>query len=375
MKPERTQKTRATLLANPAILNAMNITEKILSHTSVWEKLKSEQSPIVLYGTGNGADTVLDIFESLDIQASAVCASDGFVRKRTFRGFEVMSISDVLKKFSNPLFCLSFASSIADVMENIVSLSKNRRLLVPVVPVFGKEIIDRDFILKNEDKINLAYSLLADEKSKEIFENILTFEFTGELSYLLKTETTREEALCDLLKLTDKENYADLGAYRGDTVEELKSLCGGYEKAYAFEPDKKTFLKLSENTKGFENLSLFPYALWNKNTTLIFSGGGGRQSSLSEEGYEVDAVALDNILGDKKITYIKADVEGAEKEALEGMNRILKEQKPKLCISAYHRSSDIFELILQIHSINPDYKIHLRHHPYIPAWDTNLYII
>ena len=347
----------------------MNITERILKHTSVWEKLKHENRPIILYGTGNGADTVLDIFESLNIKASAVCASDGFVRKRIFRGFEVISISDAKEKFENPLFCLSFASSIPEVMENIKALNP----LVPVVPVFGKDFVDRDFIIGNCEKIDYAYSLLADEKSKEVFENILTFEFTGELHYLLRTETTREEALCQLLKLSDKEHYADLGAYRGDTLEELIDLCRGFEKAYAFEPDKKTFIKLKENTKDMKNLSLFPYALWSENTTLNFSGGGGRQSALSEEGYEVEAVALDSILKGKKLTYIKADVEGAEKEALEGMSRILKEQKPKLCISAYHRSADIFELILQIHIINPEYKISLRHHPYIPAWDTNLY--
>lgn len=349
----------------------MSITDRILNHTSVWEKLKNETSPIVLYGTGNGADTVLDTFKALDITASGVCASDGFVRKRTFRGFEVMSIDDAKEKFTNPIFCLSFASSIGEVMDNIKALNP----LVPVVPVFGKDIIDRDFLLNNKEKIDLAYSLLADEKSKGIFENILTFEFTGELSYLIKTETTREEALCDLLKLTDKEHYADLGAYRGDTVEELVNLCGGFEKAYAFEPDKKTFLKLKENTEALENLTLYPYALWNENTTLSFSGGGGRQSALSDSGYTVEAVALDSILADTKLTYIKADVEGVEKEALEGMSRILKEQKPKLCISVYHRSADIFELILKIHSINPDYKIHLRHHPYIPAWDTNVYCV
>lgn len=349
----------------------MSITEKISNHPSVWEKLQNESRPIVLYGTGNGADLVLDIFETLGITAQGVCASDGFVRKRTFRGFEVMSISDAMEKFGNPLFCLSFASSIDEVMDKIKALNP----LVPVVPVFGKDYINRAFLEKNKAEIDSAYNLLADEKSKEIFENILTFEFTGELSYLIKTETTRQEALVDLLGLTHKEHYADLGAYRGDTIEELIVLCGGFEKAYAFEPDKKTFTKLSENTKALENLTLYPYALWNENTTLTFSGGGGRQSTLSQTGYEVQAVALDNILGNTKLTYIKADVEGVEKEALEGMSRILKEQKPKLCISAYHKSSDIFRLILQINNINPDYKIHLRHHPYIPAWDTNLYCI
>lgn len=347
----------------------MSITEKILTHTSVWETLQNTNSPIVLYGTGNGADAVLDIFEKLNIKISAICASDGFVRKRTFRGFVVESISSAREKLVNPVFCLSFASSIPEVMDKIKALSP----IVPVVPVFGKDYIDRNFLSENKDKIDFAYSLLADSKSKDIFENILTFEFTGELSYLLKTESTRKEALVDLLNLTDKEHYADLGAYRGDTVDELKFLCGGFEKTYAFEPDKKTFAKLAENTAGYDNIELFPYALWKENTTLNFSGGGGRQSALCPEGYEVRAVALDSILSDKKLTYIKADVEGAEKEALEGMRKILAEQKPKLCISVYHRSADIFELIIAIHNINPDYKIHLRHHPYIPAWDTNIY--
>lgn len=349
----------------------MNITDKISEHSSVWEKLIIETRPIVLYGTGNGADMVLDIFGKLNIKVSGICASDGFVRKRTFRGFEVMGITEAEEKFNKPVFCLSFASSIPEVMDNI----KNLEPLVPVVPVFGNDCIDRGFIIENKDKINSAYALLADEKSKEVFENILTFEFTGELEYLLKTESTRKEALCDLLKLSDKEHYADLGAYRGDTLEELVNLCTGFERAYAFEPDKKTYAKLAENTKDMKNLTLFENALWSENTTLNFSGGGGRQSALSNEGYEVEAVALDSVLGDKKLTYIKADVEGAEKEALEGMQKILTEQKPKLCISAYHRSKDIFELILQINSINPNYKISLRHHPYIPAWDTNIYCV
>ncbi len=348
----------------------MNITEKILAHTSVWEKLRNSKSPVVLYGTGNGADIVLDIFEKLKINISAICASDGFVRKRTFRGFEVESITGVKERLTDPIFCLSFASSIPVVMDKIKELNP----LVPVVPVFGKGCIDRDFLVLNKEKIDAAYSLL-DEKSKAIFENILTFEFTGELSYLLETESSRKEALVDLLGLTDKEHYADLGAYRGDTVEELIELCGGFERIYAFEPDKKTFAKLCDNLKNLENISFYPNALWNTNTALNFSGGGGRQSAINKEGYEVEAVALDSVLGDKKVTYIKADVEGAEKEALEGMSRILKEQKPKLCISAYHRNADIFELILQIHHINPNYKIHLRHHPYIPAWDTNIYAL
>ena len=38
---------------------------------------------------------VFDEFEKLGVTVSAVVASDGFVRKRTFRGFEVKSISQL----------------------------------------------------------------------------------------------------------------------------------------------------------------------------------------------------------------------------------------------------------------------------------------
>ena len=60
---------------------------------SSWEFLKSTPLPIAVYGTGNGADRVFEEFEHLGITVSALVASDGFVRSRTFRGFEVKSIS------------------------------------------------------------------------------------------------------------------------------------------------------------------------------------------------------------------------------------------------------------------------------------------
>jgi hypothetical protein len=51
------------------------------------------------------------------------------------------------------------------------------------------------------------------------------------------------------------------------------------------------------------------------------------------------------------------------------------ENKPKLNIATYHKCEDIFTLPLLINELNPDYKIHLRHHPYIPAWDTLFYCV
>ena len=70
----------------------------------------------------------------------------------------------------------------------------------------------------------------------------------------------------------------------------------------------------------------------------------------------------------------KANV-SADFETILGMKNTLENFKPKLNFSAYHRFEDIFRLAILIKEINPEYKIYLRHHPYIPAWDTNLYCI
>ena len=68
---------------------------------SVWEKLQKTEDPIIMYGTGNGADKVVDIFEKLDIKLSGITASSGFVRERFFRGFSVKPLEFFEKQYNN----------------------------------------------------------------------------------------------------------------------------------------------------------------------------------------------------------------------------------------------------------------------------------
>ena len=55
-------------------------------HETLWQYLKKQTRPIVLYGMGNGADAILDRLDRLDIPVNAVFASDEFVRGQVFRG-------------------------------------------------------------------------------------------------------------------------------------------------------------------------------------------------------------------------------------------------------------------------------------------------
>ena len=133
---------------------------------------------------------------------------------------------------------------------------------MPSVPVFGNNIFNKDFLKNNLDEIEKAYSLLCDEKSKQVFENIIRFQITGELHYCFDCETDKNDAF-KILNLGENESFLDLGAYRGDTVEEFLKYAKSHSKIVAVEPDKRTFNKLVTNCENINNFTAINVILLN----------------------------------------------------------------------------------------------------------------
>lgn len=341
-------------------------------YPNVWDALKASESPIVLYGMGNGADKVLDEFERRHIRAAGVMASDDFVRYQDFRGFTVKKQKDLEAELGDFTVALCFASSLPDVTAHIRTVASQHPLLVPNVPVIGSDVMDAGCLAAHKKAIERAYGLLADERSKEVFKGALHFFYTGRLAYLKTIECDKDEVFRDILRLRD-ESYLDLGAYRGDTVDEFLRYSVGYEHITAVEPNLKNYRKLSEHIAQLRNATAIHAGIADKVATMFVTKGSGRMASLSTSGdSEVPVTTVDAIGG--HITYLKADIEGMEGAMLKGAVNTLK-QRPKLNIAAYHRTGDFFNLILQLHAINPDYDIFLRKHPYIPCWDLNIYAV
>lgn len=341
----------------------------LLNTESSWEKLKNSPYPIAVYGTGNGADKVFAEFDRLGIVPEFVVASDTFARERTFHGYKVLPLSELCRKINNFTVALCFASGREEVIDNVKALSEKHTVVMPSVPVYGSEIFNKDYLKEHLNEINSAYEKLADEKSKEVFKSIVEFQITGNLDLLFGCETEKSEAL-SLLELSDNENYLDLGAYRGDTVDELVNFTGGYSQITAVEPDIRSFKKLCEHCKAQQNISFINAAVSDKCGTYLFDGNKGRGGSAKTDGDEIPSITVDSL--ETAFTYIKADTEGAESQMLSGAVNTLR-CRPKLNIAAYHRSEDIFSLVNKIREINPEYEIYVRHHRHISFWDTNLY--
>lgn len=169
----------------------------------------------------------------------------------------------------------------------------------------------------------------------------------------------------EILPHAEEEVFVDCGCFDGKTSRLFTRWCNNkYAHIYAFEPDKENYIKCENELVDLsDKITLFNYGVWNKNETLQFDARARSNSLVSETGSsQIDAKRLDDVLGDKKITFIKMDLEGSEYCALEGGAHIIRIQRPKLAISVYHKPEDIVEIPKLILSYNPEYKFYLRHY-------------
>ncbi len=347
--------------------------------TDMWDTLKNETRPIMVYGMGNGADKLFERFAQYGIEVKEVFASDGFVRGHSYRGYKVKSFSEIKSVYDNFVIVLSFASNREEVIEMLAKIDQSYDMFVPDMPVADtSEYFDRNFYNLHYDEIVKAYNSLDDEESRAVFSSVINYKLTGKMNYLLSVFSTCDE----IYSLMPRENIVtmvDAGAYNGDTAREAKEYFPVLQKIFAIEPDKRNYKKLEKYSEAEKDIDVITInsAAWNENTSGYFAESGNRNStavataSFEHKEGEISFVKIDE-LTDGKIDYIKYDVEGAEREAIEGSRRVISGDYPCLLISLYHRSRDIFELVNLMKKDYPEYSLFLRRLKCLPAWEIDL---
>lgn len=347
----------------------------------VWDIIKEEKRPIVVYGMGNGADKLFDRLAHFGVVPNDIFASDGFVRGHSFRGMRVKSFSEIKEQYPDFLILLSFASNRSEVLDMLTNIDKNYDMIIPDMPVAGvDEYFDKDFYNANYEKIKAAYEALADEDSRSAFASVVRYKLEGRMSYLDGAWSNVGE-LYSLLPCDRIKSVIDAGAYNGDTLREMKEYFKNLSSAVAIEPDPKTYRRLLRYVDGEADISVSPMNVgaWCESASGVFQSSSNRNSSFTStashesKNSDVQLVSIDSL--ELSPDYIKYDVEGAEMEALIGSKATIIRHAPALLISLYHRSCDIFELVLYMREQHPDYKLFLRRLRCVPAWELDLVAI
>ncbi len=232
----------------------------------------------------------------------------------------------------------------------------------------GEYIIISSYKNYQEMAKQLRYYDIADDKI--IDAGSVIYELTEKAAYF---------DLEELLPCRKREVFVDAGCFDGATTRQFFEWCGGKGYSYCLEPDVQNIAFMKKKLNAYKNYEIIDRAAWSKTTTLFMNAKGNFATSVQAFGEQdqmekVQAVALDDILREKEVTFIKMDIEGAEMEALRGAKKIITEQKPRLAISIYHKSEDIWTIPQMILQYNPDYKFYVRHYSF-SDYDTVLYAL
>lgn len=262
--------------------------------------------------------------------------------------WKCMVDSDPVKKEGSTLLILTFQQFMENYQGEYIALSSYKNL--------------------QEMKEQLESNGIPDERIID----------AGSVIYQL-TEKAIYFDLEELQPCKKQEVFVDAGCFDGMTTSQFFKWCNGEGYSYCLEPDVSNIALMKKSLGNNRNYEVIEKALWSKTTVLSIDAKGNCASSVAESDGQnsqqrIEAVALDDILLDKKVTFVKMDIEGAEVKALRGAAQMISGQKPRLAISIYHKPDDIWKIPLTILSFNSDYKFYLRHYSF-SDYDTVLYAI
>jgi len=149
-------------------------------------------------------------------------------------------------------------------------------------------------------------------------------------------------------------SLGERGARRGDIVLDCGADIGtstrsaldrGASKVVAIEinPQREKILRRNfEAEIGRGQVILYMKGVWNQNTSLVYYGDSVTEKRTGT-GVTLPLTTIDQIVHElhlPRVDFIKMDIEGAEKQALEGARETLNRFHPRLSIATEHLSDD-----------------------------------
>lgn len=134
----------------------------------------------------------------------------------------------------------------------------------------------------------------------------------------------------------------DIGANIGFYSELLSRKVGAAGYVYAYEPDLKNYHFLKLNCRKYNNLRMINSAVSDKRGFLNlyvsdnFNADHHTYKNMEKrEKYRVSSISIDDEFHNKKLDFIKIDIQGYDFIALKGAERVIKKQKRIAIVGEY----------------------------------------
>ena len=186
---------------------------------------------------------------------------------------------------------------------------------------------------------------LADPRSREVFDLVRRFRLQPIARFVPSQDTgwPFDPALIAGL--------IDIGACVGEFCDSALEAFANLRTIHAYEPDPANFARLSASVAARRPQVAFTVrnaAVARETGAARFSAQGNWGSHISEDGgIEVALVSLDSealTLDEGGFTLLKMDIEGAEMQALGGMQALLEDRRLIAMVTIEHRAQDLADI-------------------------------
>lgn len=159
----------------------------------------------------------------------------------------------------------------------------------------------------------------------------------------------------------------DCGAHIGGFTR--MALVSGAKLVVAIEPERSNIAAFRRNfAEALKNgkVILVEKGVWNSKGFLplhLSTTGDSHSVSIpqnSGKDQTIELTTIDDLIRSLRlpgVDFIKIDIEGAERNALLGAKQLLKQKRPKLAVSSYHKKGDPVDICSIVWSLQSSYLV------------------
>lgn len=340
-------------------------------------RLQAKKNKLIIVGAGNTTALYEKSIQAEKISLSGIVDNDLKKIGKQVLGMQVTLASNIADDYGND--CLALIVTSVDKTYQVLAGQMSGK-----VAYTG---IDNYIFARHTSELIECYKAFDDKVSADLYAEVIAWHITCNKKNIPFPYSEAYFAQPEFIAGNEHEIFVDCGAYVGDSVERyLFTHLGITGGIYAFEPDENNFKKCLCRKKRLVNewainddqFVVLPYGVGEKSCSAYVENavqGLGSHVIMDGEatgGKSVQIIALDDYFKEKKVSFIKMDIESYEYDALSGAEVILKRDKPKLAICIYHNATDMYRTMLYLKSLNLGYCFRLGHHSVTKA-ETVLY--
>ena len=359
--------------------------------TTFAEQLQTGDGAVVLFGAGRLGQLCARALARAGVPLRAFCDGSSRLHGTTVEGAEVLAPAEAARRFPQALFVVAIWTGTAreSMPERVAFLRglgcAHVTSYAPLVWAHGAE--DAPFHSFDLPTRTLAAAALlrelalrlADDASRRVFLAALRQRLRG--IFDATAPAAAQYFPADIVRLSEDEVFVDGGAFDGDTLADFVGRVGErFAHYHAFEPDAANRVRLMGRLEGLpaavrEKITIHPLALHAESATLSFTDQGGPTSHVGTGGNtSVRGERLDAILAVQRLSFLKLDVEGAERAALAGAKASITQHRPQVAACVYHEPNDLWEIPQRLAALLPNSRFYLRQHGF-DGWETVVYVV